>query len=94
MNKFQSPYGRIALTDERRRHILQFHPDVRGCFRYFAATLAEPDYVAVSKHDPSVIISYRLLPRQKRYLAIVIKTGSQLFVLTAYLVQKPKNAKL
>ena len=94
MNRFNSPYGLVALTDERKRHILQFHPDVQGCFRYFAATLAKPDHVTVSKHDSLVIISYRFLPRRKKYLAIVTKIGSLPFVLTAYLVQKPKNATL
>mgnify|MGYP001588822050 CR=1 FL=1 len=30
--RFNSPYGTITLTDERRTHILAFHPDVARCF--------------------------------------------------------------
>lgn len=91
MRKFESPYGMVTLTNERWQHILEFHLDVAGCIRYFEQTLARPEQEIRSTHDASVVIFYRFLPRRKRYLAVVVKTGARPFVLTAYLAKKPKS---
>ena len=92
--KFSSPYGGITLTDERKAHILAFHPDVASCLAYFADTLRNPDSTTVSVHDATVVICYRLVPRRKKYLAIVVKLAKHPFVLTAYLAKKPKRGTL
>lgn len=89
-----SPYGFVAFTDERKRHILAFHPEVASCFRYFPQTLLHPDIIAHSIHDLSVVICYRYIPQKKKYLAIVIKTRPKPFILTAYLAKKPKRDTL
>jgi len=47
-----------------------------------------------SVHDPLAIICYRFIPRRKRYLAIVVKTGERPFTLTAYLVKRLKGDTL
>lgn len=92
--RFDSPYGIITLTDERKTHIFTFHPDVARCLSYFADTLAHPDIAVVSVHDSTVVICYRLLARRKKYLAIVVKLTKHPFVLTAYLAKKPKQGIL
>ena len=92
--RFDSPYGNVTLTDERRTHIFAFHPDVTHCLPYFADTLADPDITVVSTHDSTVVICYRFLARRKKYLAIVIKLTKHPFVLTAYLAKKPKQGIL
>lgn len=92
--RFNSEYGIVTLTGERRRHIIEFHPDVANCFGHFAATLARPEYETRSAHDASVVILYRFLPMRKRYLAIVVKKGNHTFILTAYLAKKPRPSIL
>ncbi|MBI5470106.1 hypothetical protein HY968_02175 [Candidatus Kaiserbacteria bacterium] len=94
MQHFRSPYGSILLTDERKRHILEFHPEVRMYLRYFVDTLAKPEYESRSVHDAAVVICYQYIPRRKRYLAIVVKTGTRPFILTAYLARKLKQDTL
>jgi len=91
---FNSPYGIVTLTDERRAHILHFHPDVSRHVAHFAETLARPDVVISSAHDSEVMICYRILPRPKKYLAIVVRIGMHPFILTAYLAKKPKRDTL
>lgn len=92
--RFSSPYGIITLTNERKTHILTFHPDVTRYLSHFTETLANPDIVISSVHNPEVVICYRFLARQKKYLAIVIKITRHPFVLTAYLAKKPKGGIL
>ncbi|MDO8551955.1 MAG: hypothetical protein Q7S01_00320 [bacterium] len=92
--RFNSPYGIVTLTDERKAHILTFHPDVAHCLSRFAETLEHPDIAVASLHDSTVIICYRLLARRKKYLAIVVKVTRYPFILTAYLAKKPKRSIL
>ena len=94
MMRFESPYGHIVLTDERKQHILAYHHDMADCFRHFALTLAKPEREIRSVHDPLAIICYKFLPHRKKYLAIVVKTGVHPFVLTAYLVKRLRGATL
>lgn len=92
--KFSSPYGMVTLTNERKTHILTFHPDITRYFSCFAETLTNPDFAISSVHDSSVVICYRFLAHKKRYLAIVVRTGAHPFILTAYLAKKPRHGIL
>ncbi len=86
MERFLSQFGEVDLTDEREQHIFTFHPEARKHKTHFAKTLAEPDAVRRSKHDPRVFILYRAVG--KASLAIVVKTNQRNFILTAYLTDK------
>jgi hypothetical protein len=88
MRKFRSPFGNVELTEERRRHILNFHPEVASALGQMVSALSNPDVQKRSKHNPEVIICYRYLPSRKKYLAVVVKRGTRNFILTAYLTQK------
>ena len=92
--RFNSPYGIVTLTNERKIHILTFHPDIARYVSHFTETLMNPDMAIPSIHDPKVVICYRFLARRKKYLAIVVKTGAHPFILTAYLAKKPKRSIL
>ncbi len=83
MKIFHSSFGSIELTEERKRHILFFHPETQSYSRYFSKTLSSPDVIRRSKHDPKVLIFYKQI-RAKKYLAITVKTNHRLFILTAY----------
>lgn len=91
--KFKSSLGEIELTEERERHIFQFHPEVRKYRMHFAKTLSAPDFIRRSKFDTAVLIFYRLL-QTKKYLVIVVKTNKRSFVLTAYVTDKIQHQTL
>lgn len=91
MERFASPFGPVELTTERERHIMLFHPEVRGQRRHVAAAFAEPEVIRRSRFDPKTFILYRMISHGE-YLAIVVKTNHRNFILTAYLtrnIQKP-----
>ncbi len=91
MRIFRSLWGKIELTEERKRHITTFHPDVKPFVRYFEATLLTPKSVIRSKHDTDVFICYRELPHRKLFLAVVVRLKSNNnFILTAYVTNKVK----
>lgn len=93
MQKFGSTFGTLELTDERRAHILTFHPEVKQYYKYFAKALLRPEIIRRSKSDPQVLILYYKIPR-KKYLAIVIKINARKFILTAYLASKIQHSNL
>ena len=93
MERFDSIFGLVELTQEREKHIFTFHPEVRHQRKYFSLTLAKPKIIRRSRFDPKVFIFYRSLPR-KKYLAIVVKTNKRNFILTAYITNKIQHNAL
>lgn len=93
METFESPLGSVELTSERLVHILMFHPEIRSVKKYFKRTLLEPSIMRRSNSDSKVFILYRAVTGQK-LLAIVIKTNSRNFILTAYITKKIQHQDL
>lgn len=91
MQTFDSPFGRVSFTSERKRHIIAFHPDVAPYLQLIGKALTPPVHSVPSANDASVVVCYYLLTPRKVHLAVVVKTGTRPFVLTAYLVKKPKS---
>ncbi len=92
MRTFRSRWGEIEFTEERREHIIFFHPEVAPCLRLFPLVLAAPQKIVRSAHDETVIICYYFLAQRRKYLAIVVKLRPKSnFVLTAYLTKKIKE---
>ena len=87
IKKFSSPFGEVELTDERKRHIFHFHPEVKKYRGYLVKVLAKPETIRASKYDPAVRIIYHKI-NVRKYLAVVIKINQRNFVLTAYLTTK------
>lgn len=93
MERFDSVVGLVELTDERKQHIFQFHPEIKTLRKYLTPTLSQPDFMRRSRFDPKVFIFYRAAP-QKKYLAIAVKTNQRNFILTAYLTSKIQHLAL
>lgn len=93
VERFRSQFGSVTLTAERKRHIFEFHPEIRRYQKYFAKTIGDPEVMRRSIHDLLVLVLYRKISR-KNYLAIVIKTNKHNFVLTAYLTNKIRHQSL
>lgn len=79
--------GRVELTEERRNHILERHPEAKRHLHRFANALADPETIRPSRHDPETLIAYRKISKE-RYLAIVIKINRRKFILTVYLTDR------
>ena len=92
MEQFSSRFGPIEFTEERLKHILTFHPEIRAYRKHFQITLYEPQVIRRSKFDPKAFIFYKAI--QGKYLAIVVKTNSRNFILTAYLTSKIQHQPL
>lgn len=80
---FAHDIGEVTLTDERYRHIIERHPEIKTHLRFLTETLADPETVRKSQYDPDVLLFYRRVPREL-YFVVVIKVTRH-FILTAYL---------
>lgn len=87
MQRYDSPYGTVELTDERLNHIIIYHPEVRRHIKYIPKILSRPEVIRRSKFDPNVFIFYGRVPR-KKWLASVVKLNNRNFILTAYITNK------
>lgn len=96
VQRFTDEHGNeVRLPDERRRHILQRHPEMAYQMHRFAETLARPDAVRTSRSSSTVQLYYRLYPDlrgRNRYLCLVVKRRSDhSFILTGYLDRRIKG---
>lgn len=46
----------FELTSERKKHILNFHPDLKPYFSRLKDVFTEPEEIRVSKSDPKVSV--------------------------------------
>ncbi|MBI2330307.1 hypothetical protein HYU94_02875 [Candidatus Daviesbacteria bacterium] len=86
--KYKSVLGKdFELTAERKKHILNFHPDLKLYFSKLKDVFAKPEEIRISKSDPQVLLFYRYFAkiRKGKYIVGVVKMSSRSFVLTAYL---------
>lgn len=82
--------GPIELTEERKKHIIERHPELKSHINKFSQVLYHPDYVRKSKIDLEVLLFYKYFVSIKngKYLTIAVKKDVRNFVLTAYLTDK------
>ena len=87
----------IRLTKERLSHILE-RPEMAGQEDRTRETIALPDVVKVSRHDPAALCYYRwyeATPVTRKYLLCVVKVRDlDGFVITAFYTDKMKEGKV
>ncbi|MDO8569962.1 MAG: hypothetical protein Q7R97_00055 [Candidatus Daviesbacteria bacterium] len=91
--KYKSVLGKdFELTTERKKHVLNFHPDLKPYFSKITDVFTKPDEIRISKSDPQVLLFYKYFAKIKagKYIVGVAKINSRAFVLTAYF----SNSKL
>ena len=85
----------VRLTDERRQHVLQHHPEMAECVDKIGSVLAHPERVVRSHFDPESELYYVWQPQTRvgsKYLCVVVVVKeSDAFVLTAYLSDSIKK---
>ncbi len=83
----------VRLTNERVAHILE-HPEMNEMGAEIEQLLAAPQIVRRSRSDHAVRLFYAFYPETivgGKWLCVVVKyIGSDAFVVTAYLTDKPK----
>jgi hypothetical protein len=78
----------IRLTDERIRHIIRNHPEMKSCIPWILETIENPDLILTG--DFGELIAVKLFEKTPvtydKYLTVVYKETSKLdgFILTAY----------
>jgi len=93
---FSSSLGRqVELTDERKKHIFQYHKDIIPFFDHMAEVLNSPDDVRRTLDDKQVVLFYRLYPDilAGKYFVAVVKINARNFILTAYLPRRVKTGE-
>lgn len=76
----------FELTIERKKHILNFHPDLKPYFSKLKQVFLKPDEIRISKSDRLVLLFYKYFAKIKagKYIVGVVKTNGRAFILTAY----------
>lgn len=91
---FPTATGKTAeLTDERRAHILTYHPDVGPFLDRVGEVLASPDLLRRSGQDPEVVLFYKLYSDilGGKYMVVVVKENERSFILTVYLTKSTRT---
>lgn len=88
--------NQIELTDERWKHIVTEHPEVRGIKDRLLEILSKPDLVKRSKRDKDVLLYYRYYPHifDGKYLLVVVKIKKHPFLLTYYVTDRIKEGEV
>lgn len=87
---------KIRLTDNRLEHILT-RAEMEGQEERISETLLAPDRIKKSKHDPVVLLYYRLYdktPVTRKYLMVAVKVeNGGGFILTSFFTDKIKTGE-
>lgn len=96
MQLISSLIGAVEVTQERKKHIVNAHPEIKSYFNKLPLVLRNPDEIRKSKIDPHVLLFYKYFARIKKgkYLAAAVKTNKRNFLLTAYLTDKIKAGEI
>lgn len=94
MVRVEDCFGRtVRLTEERLAHILE-HPEMQGMTDEIARVRRQPALVRRSRSEADTRLFYEFYAHTLvggKWLWVVVKcTGSDAFVVTAYLTDKPK----
>lgn len=85
----------VELTDERRQHIFQYHPDLIPFFDRLGNVLIAPDGIRRTFDDPQVLLFYKFYPDilGGKYIVAVVKVNGRSFILIAYLTRRVKTGE-
>lgn len=99
MQLFQDIHGRsIRLTEERRLHLENEHPEMKGQVLRIVETLARADRIVRSRTDETVELFYKhypLTPVTDKFLCTVVKAlPDDAFIITAYYTDTIKRGEV
>lgn len=89
--KYKSILGKtVALTSERRNHIVSKHPELKNYIKKISQVLASPDDIKKSKIDGKALLFYKYFATIKggKYINVTVKINERNFILTAYITDR------
>ncbi len=85
---------KVRLTEERKIHIMEYHPELKDQMDLITEVLADPEKVVESRSDESIELFYRYYTNAavgEKYLCIVVKVlENDYFIVTVYFNDKIK----
>lgn len=81
----------IRLTDERWKHIIERHPELRGEIEKVIKTISNPDFVQEGDGGELLAVKfYKKTSLTSKYVIVAYKEISKLdgFIITAYLANR------
>lgn len=99
MRVFKDIHGReVRLTDERQRHFVTDHPEMKEQIQKLKETLLKPEKVVRSRTDLQVELFYRhyeSTPVTQKYLCVAVKSLiNGTFIITAYFTDAIKKGEV
>ena len=91
MERYKSKLDKeIELTNERLKHILDYHPEIEEHVGKFKEVLLNPSEIRISSSDKSVLLFHKAFDSIEagRYLRVTVKINERWFILTAYLTKR------
>ncbi|MCI0565438.1 MAG: hypothetical protein MN733_43795 [Nitrososphaera sp.] len=81
----------VILYADRRRHIVEHHPEIRQCFKYIPDILGSPDEIRKSQYNINVLLFYKWfdIVLGGKYLVVVVDRLRK-SVLTVYSSDRQK----
>lgn len=97
--EIEDKFGRkIRLTDERYKHIIEKHPEIKDQEEKIKETLRKPELVKKSVYSNDVLIFYKYYkqtPVTEKYLTVGIKLlNGEGFVVTVYFTDRIKEGEI
>ncbi|MDP2300932.1 MAG: hypothetical protein Q8N03_00740 [Ignavibacteria bacterium] len=87
----------IRFTEERYKHMKEFHPEMVGQLNKIKLTLKLPIVIIRSKSDSSVFLYYRFFENTlvgDKFLCVVVKLiNNDYFILTSYFTDTVKKGE-
>lgn len=88
----------IRLTDERRIHIENDHPEMKDQIEKIKETLLDPEIIVLSNTDSSIEMFYKyykITPVTSKHMCILIKVlESDQFIITSYFTNSIKKGEV
>jgi hypothetical protein len=88
----------VRFTEERKRHILENHPELKNHMEKISEVILDPEMVVTSKLDSSIELYYRYYTNTNvgnKYLCAIVKVlENDFFIVTVYFTDKIKEGKL
>jgi len=89
---------KVRLTDERQKHFVSDHPEMKGQIEKVKQTLLNPEKIVRSRTDSQVELFYRhyeSTPVTSKYLCVVVKAlTNKAFIMTSYFTNKVKKGEV
>ena len=85
----------VELTSERKRHIVQRHPDMIIHLYKIKNVLLSPDHLRIENYDQRVLLFYKYFDNidEGKYLVVVVKINERNFILTFYSTHRIKSGE-